>query len=272
MKRLFPVLRLAPIPCGICSFVFSAIGFSGITDGKNYFSASAPWGTLAYGFTLLGILLTVIGLIAVPKEKCPELPFPKDSAFYLFPALGFGCAGVLILLNAGASLFGLICSILLLFSFLFSVFAVFSEKLIEFRNLLAFLGFFAVVSTLFLNAFYYFDTSVEMNSSFKLCVQFGLLAATVFYTTEIRCFLGEQAPRLHLALAGLTVSVGGLSGLSVPIALLAGTFTHTSYLAGSAVVLGASALAALRLIRSVLAVNSLPQPDPIEETEESIQE
>jgi hypothetical protein len=70
------------------------------------------------------------------------------------------------------------------------------------------LGFVVIAWTILAVGYTYFDLYTTMNSPIKVALQFGLLAAMLTVTSEIRALLGRYAPRSGLFFTCLAVFFG----------------------------------------------------------------
>lgn len=89
------------------------------------------------------------------------------------------------------------------------------------------LGFLPVAWSISVIALTYFDLATPMNSPIKLTTQFGFAALMLLITTELRLHLGEPAPRLAMAVRGLTafLCISGGATLTVTVHALTGKET-----------------------------------------------
>ena len=209
---------------------------------------------------LLALILAILGAVAgsvaavmTDRQALRSTIFGAKN----FPApLAFGAvaAAFLFLLyqltskraDASISLFDVITAVCLILTVAYAVLTSI-RKTVETGALAAFLGIFAVVACILLNAYYYFDVSIEMNAPLKTATQVGLLCAMVYFTGEIRYLLGTPMPRTILMLGAWLISLGALSALAVPVAFFAGKLDRPDYLAGALLSLSAALTALFRL-------------------------
>ncbi len=127
-------------------------------------------------------------------------------------------------------------------------------------NLLAFLGFCPPVACGLFNAYYYFDTAIEMNAPIKVLLQAALLFSMLYFTGELRFLFDRQRPRFYLMLTSCMLASASLT-LCIPIAYAAGLVTRLDYLMGALFLCGIAAMAVCR------AVHMLRHPLPTPNTE-----
>ena len=131
------------------------------------------------------------------------------------------------------------------------------------------LGSTAVLGCALLNAYYYFDVSVEMNAPIKVLLQTALLFAMIYYTCELRFLLGRGKPRLFLVFAYATVAASSLCAISLPVALLCGIIQKPIYAMGAVTLLGISLTATLRLFYLYKEENVVSAPHSTDTKEDS---
>ena len=114
---------------------------------------------------------------------------------------------------------------------------------------LCLIGFTAVLACALVNATFYFDPTLEMNSPAKVALQTSLLFARLYYTAELRYLIDRAKPRLFIALSLLTLSVSALSAIPITVACCCGIIDRKDCLAGALLVLGIAITVLLRLMR-----------------------
>ena len=218
-----------------------------VASGANYFRVGAILPHAATACAILGAILSILWAVTLKGTPTnPDLygqrvaPVPAALGYLLAapalllsqPSLALELRGATVLLLVAAAA----CTLLLCTS-------------LPQRNpaLAALLGMVPTPACIALNAYYYFDVSVEMNAPLKVAVQLGLLAVMLVGTAEVRYLLARPLPRLYLMLCGWLCSLGALSALALPVAYLLGRFDRVDYAAGAVLTLCTCMGAALRM-------------------------
>ena len=203
--------------------------------GTNYFSSSSPLPLAAALCALIGGALGVCASFLADKQLLRSSPF--GASFSSLPAaVGFLLCGVCVLFSAAGSPLGLLSGIFLLLSALYSLAtAFFAHDEVQKRNI-APLGAAPVLACALLNAYFYFDVTVEMNAPVKVTVQTALLFAMLYYTGELRFLLGRAMPRLYLSLAFGTLASAALCAIAFPLSFAIGLTDRLDY-AGAALMM-----------------------------------
>ena len=196
----------------------------------NYF---IPDAILAPITVILGTIAISCGVAAVCTTKRTDLSeniFPDNHHFPL-TAIGFFGAAVLLLL----SFTSVLALIALPFLILASAYCILtgSAKSRKNANTVSLLGFSAVLGTILLNAYYYFDFTVEMNAPIKVALQLGLLTMMLCYTSELRYLLGIQKPKMYLILSVIGIACASVTSIPICIAAFTGKFTRLDYTASA---------------------------------------
>ncbi len=215
----------------------------------HYFALGAPLPTVSALLALLGGACGILLSILLPKESFRETPFVGNLLFALPAALCSVASAVLLLVYSHES-FPLVVAILLLLTAVYLICAEFSHSGVT-TSVAPFLGFAAVIGCALFNAYYYFDTSVEMNAPFKVMLQTALLFFMLYFTGEIRFLLERRHPKLYLALAACSVAAALLAALSTLTAAILGFMTRMDYLAGAILALGLALTCILRVLSLV---------------------
>lgn len=250
IKKLQPVFLLAASAAAVCRALAVALSY-GTAD--NYFKQGDLLSVFA---VILAVCAAGCGCAAIlldsPKKDKPSI-FERAS----FPNPFAGGAIAAALLFAGYRLLGVgygsklstFDLVLILCLLLATAYGTVSgmQNAANRQTVGAFFGLFAILSCILLNAYYYFDTSIEMNAPLKTSIQVGLLFAMLFLTGEVRYLLGIPMPRMMQLFAVCTVSFGALSAIAVPVAFFSGKLSRPDYLAGALLVLGAIPTAIIRL-------------------------
>ena len=247
-----------------CAEILSVLAF--YDKAANYFDHNALLPTVAVALALLGSALGIASAILTASNVLGEDIFPEKIS--LSPAaIGFLTAALFAVLYCAKTVrpfIGLLAALLLICGLAYSIFSSL-PRLRQNKSLTALLGMLAVLGTILLNAYYYFDVSLEMNAPFKLTTQMGLLCATLYLTGEIRFLLGTQKPRLFLAIGTTLISVGSLCSLSLHVDFLLGKTDRGDYVAGSLLVFCMMLTAIIR-IRTLL-----PQEEEIDQDDETFE-
>ena len=259
-------LRSGSFLCAALAACAEILSVLTVYDGAaNYFDHDAILPTVAVVLALLGSAVGIAAAILTSPDTLGESIF--SERFSPAPsAIGFFTAAVFTVVYCTKTIrpvIGLLAALLLIGGLAYSICSSL-PKLRQNKSLTALLGMLAVLGTILLNAYYYFDVALEMNAPFKLTTQMGLLCATLYLTGEIRFFLGTQKPRLFLALGTTLISVGSLCSLSLLVAFLLGKTDRGDYVAGSLLVFCIMLTAALRM-RTLL---PREESDPDDETAE----
>ena len=237
MKQSLVYLRLGAFVSAILAAALQVTAVLTLSvENSNYFAnGAAP--TFAAIFALLGVALGTACTILTPRRQLAASPFAKTASRAPI-AIGFLAPAVLLPFSSASvnPLIPIIASVSLAIGVLYGIFSNL-PFLRKHQNTTALFGFAAVIGSIALNAYYYFDTSIEMNAPIKVTTQMGLLCVTVYLTGELRYLLERPMPRMFSALTFWLVSVGALSSLSVPVAYFMGITDRADYAAGAALVL-----------------------------------
>jgi len=258
------LLRLAFVGCTALAAILQLLAVLLFHDGgTHYFQRGAILPILATVFAILGALCgTAAALMTDPKEL-NDFPFAKELS--LSPmTLGFLAVTFIFLLKETSTLARLTV-ILMLLSTLYELLVGYSKT--QRSTLTTCLGLVSIIGMILVNAVYYFDTRMEMNSPFKVTVQVGLLFAMLARTSEIRYLIARPQPRMLLILSSWSASIGAISALSLPASYVLARIGRLKfenanllllYAAGGILVLTAS-IASLLRIRALL---KKPQAEP----------
>ena len=232
----------------------------------HYFRAGAVLPVLSVLLVLLSALLGSLSIL-LWREELEQSPFAPHRTFSA-STLGFLLAGSVLLKAGGSDTLRVAAGVLLLLSapyaFLHAL-----PRMREHRAAMTLLGLLPILACILLNAYYYFDVSIEMNSPIKLALQLALLPAMLAYTGEIRFHLGRPCRRLYLLADVWLMSLGVLSALSLPVAFLFGGLRRADYAVG-AILLATLSLTQHRHTRRMSAKplsDTEPKPESSEETE-----
>ncbi len=255
MKSTTPsrILRYAALACACVAAILETVAiFTDFSPSSNYFTRDAVLPVIASILALTGCAAGILSALLTSETQLHTTVFKARSA--TTPAtFGFLTAAVFSFFYAGRTTLSqlktiaYLSGILLIGGLIYTVLSGFSSM----RNrpsLTVSVGFFAILGTILLNAYYYFDISMEMNAPLKLTTQMGLLCTTIYYTGELRYLLGTQKPRMFLALCTTLLSTGSLCSLSVLIAFLADITDRGDYAAGALLVFCVMLSALLRML------------------------
>ncbi len=168
----------------------------------NYFVTGTLLPVLAPIFAGLSALCGVIAAILFEKKSGKRSPLHANVCNPLSCVLGaIGCLSAAILLVlSGRTLFALGTALCLLLSCIYLLLCLIGTGAKKQFAITPWLGMLAILGTILLNAYYYFDASVEMNAPIKTYVQFSLLFLMLTLTAELRYLFDTAKPRLYLAL------------------------------------------------------------------------
>lgn len=248
-------------PAAILQTVAMLVDYESAT---HYFRAGAVLPVLSVLLVLLSGLLGSLSIL-LWREELEQSPFAPHRTFSA-STLGFLLAGSVLLKAGGSDTLRVAAGVLLLLSapyaFLHAL-----PRMREHRAAMTLLGLLPILACILLNAYYYFDVSIEMNSPIKLALQLALLPAMLAYTGEIRFHLGRPCRRLYLLADVWLMSLGVLSALSLPVAFLFGGLRRADYAVG-AILLATLSLTQHRHTRRMSAKPlSDTEPKPSGETE-----
>ncbi|MBR2722145.1 MAG: hypothetical protein IKB75_05130 [Clostridia bacterium] len=250
----FAVLLIATLALQMIALLFE------YDARENYFAIGAK---LPIFSTLCAVLCGLCGIAAAFLTKGREQVIAPVDAPICNPvccglsAMGFLCAAALILI-AGRSAFSLPTAIFLLLGFVYSILMLVRSVLSRSFSALPWLGMIAVIATIVMNAYYYFDSTVEMNAPVKVCMQISLLFFMLSLVSELRYLFDAAQPRMYLALhACLLASIA----LALPILLfvvLTGRLARLDYLAGGLLLLFLLPSAVLRILCMLFGAKTEP--------------
>lgn len=200
-------------------------------DGKaNYFVFDAILAPLSL---ILGAICAACGVAAVCTTKCEDLSDMVFPANYHFPltALGFFGATALLAMRS-ISMLGFVTVPFLIVACAYCILSGVQKQRTS-NGKLPILGFFAVFGAILLNAYYYFDFTVEMNAPVKVVLQVGLLMLMLCYTGELRYLLGIQKPKMYLILSVFGLITSALASVPFFILFCKKSFLRIDYCASA---------------------------------------
>lgn len=262
MKKTF-CLRVAFAACAALAAVFQLIAVLMTHDaGTHYFERGSIFPTLSVIFAVVGAICATAAACMTHSDTINSFPFSKT--FSVSPmVLGFLAAAAVLILTQTSSL-GRITAILMILSALYQL--LIGNPATQRSTPVIYLGLVSVIAMILLNAVYYFDVTMEMNSPFKVSVQIALLFAMLARTSELRCLIGRPQPRMLLILSSWTVAIGAIPALSLPIAFFSNKTDRLDYAAGGFFVLCAVISSLLRI--GELLKSPIPQNDGMSRLDE----
>ncbi len=270
MKKTVPYLRIATVVCALAAALTQTLAMFWLYEpNTHYFTQGSILPVLSVLFAILGAIAGSVAAIFTERSALARSPFSAEASRAPM-AIGFLAPAALLFSFAApaASRPLVILSVAMLA--LATVYAIMTNipAIRESKPLVAVVfGFAAVLGCILLNAYYYFDNSIEMNAPIKVSTQVGLLCAMLYLTGELRYLLGNPMPRMFLTLTAWTVSIGAVSAVSVPIAYLLGKTDRIDYLCGAVLTLCVLLTALLRA--NILLKGRAPAQKPIEAQEDS---
>lgn len=212
----------------------------------NYFKPTAILPLLALACAIIAALIGTVAALRTDAGDTgipfPYLPIPAPTA------IGFAAAAVAIACTKHTMTNKLVVpltAVALGIAALYSVLVQF-PALRRRRVLVTLTGFVAIISCILINAYYYFDVSVEMNAPLKTVTQTALLFLMLYLTSEVRYLLDAAQPRTYLTLASWTVAFCSLAAIPLPVAFLTGRLDRLDYAAGGLLALCACAMILIR--------------------------
>ncbi len=224
----------------------------------NYFKIGAILPFVAILFAVVGAVCGILAACLMSADKKGQTPFSSRLTSSLSAAFGFLFSSVLLMLYGKAVWFTIPTVLILLLAAVYSVFCGTVNRCTH-SSSVALLGFSAVIGCALLNAYYYFDSSVEMNAPVKVSLQTALLFAMLYYTGELRYLLGREKPRLYRILAHCTISACAVSSLPVMISYGLGITDRADYFAGALLSLGIAVTAVFRVQQTSVMPNQDPE-------------
>ncbi len=233
--RKLPPLQWLALLCAAAAGILQTICiFRYWNMEDNYFPFDRFLPSIAVGFCILSLIAGSIAALTAKPEKLAATIF-SSRPLRLTPTIGFAAPAVALLFYAEKKL-----APLTVFFLLAAVIYAILVNIPRFRRYpapTALLGFATVAACALLNAYFYFDASVEMNSPLKMSLQAGLLASMLYFTGELRYLLGTPRPRTFLLLCSWVISLGSLTAIAFPIAYFLGVLTRGDYGAGALLML-----------------------------------
>ena len=247
MKKTF-YLRVLFFACAALSAVFQLLAVLLAHDaGTHYFERASILPTLSVIFAVIGAICFTVAACMTKAEELNPFPFAND--FSASPAaLGFLAAAPALAITH-TDLLSRIATILLLLSALYEI--LMGHPKARRSPLAIYLGLASIVAMILLNAVYYFDVTMEMNSPLKVSVQIGLLFVMLARTSELRYLIERPQPKMLLVLSSWAVAIGAIPALSLPAAFFLHKTDRLDYAAGGFLILCAVISSLLR-IRTLL--------------------
>lgn len=229
---------------------------------SNYFDSSSPLPIFAFFCTLAAAVIGTVAAWRVEPAPASATPFWRSSL--PAPALvGFLLAALAIFFSNNTMTHGIIRPVAVAALIIAAIYAALVQ--IDFcrrhRVPAVLAGFGAILACILIDAYYYFDVSVEMNAAFKTATQTAILFLLLYLTAELRYLFSDPQQRIYLSLSAWTIAFGAPIALAVPVAYLtgklgtlnlaAGQYGRFDYLAGALLMLTAIVTIILR-IRALL--------------------
>lgn len=180
---------------------------------------------LASAFALVATLLTPASVLAISPIKREPLDWIAAS----LSSTGFVIAALLILFKNGITPFPIVLSVFLLAAAMYPILCRI-PKMASRKVPLCF-GFAAVVATILLNGYLYFDQTVEMNAPLKVAAHVALLFLMLTVTEELRYPLGIAKPRLYLILASCALAASAVAAPTLGFVYLTNRLPRLDYFA-----------------------------------------
>ena len=231
------LLRKISFVATVIAAILQAVAmFTEFEPNTNYFYSGAILPTVACVFAVLGALLGTVAALLIPAKLLRGSIFRNSRSVLPPSAIGFLLAGVLLLATARGTL-GTATALPVLIATAYAAMSGTPHMRADYKVTVVLLGFVAVAACITLNAYYYFDFSIEMNSPIKVAVQLAILLTMLALTGELRFILGIEKPRTQLILFAWVQSMGALSSVALPLAFLLGVDIRADYVAGAILVL-----------------------------------
>ena len=231
------------IGAGVAAVVQTVAIVTVYDNGTNYFLNSAVLPTVALAIALLACAAGIVAAILSPAFDGQATVFSVRLA--PSPAtVGFLISAAFVLFyrtKTAQPTVGLAAALLLLCGMVYTL-LVSVPAWRQSKNRALCFGMLGILGTILLNAYYYFDVSIEMNAPIKVTTQMG----------ELRFLLGTQKPRVFVALATALASIGSLCSFSLLVAFFLGKTDRADYVAGALLVL-CILLSALLRVRTLYA-------------------
>ena len=260
--KAYKICLYAIFPCALIAMILQSIAFLTKMDaGTNYFARGAALPVLAVCFACCAVALGIAEAF-LKRGKTGSTPGYKPQ----FPSLVCLPAAIGAL---GTAINGIICrnvwiAVLFLCDAVF--WALCATRLVrKYAGLIAWVGFAAIAAPLYLLTTYYFDITVEMNAPVKVLLQFGMLAAMLWTTAEIRRLIDWVHTILYPILASLMIAIGALASVPIQVASHADAIPGQTYLAAVPVLFGMMLTAVFHLIPVIH--NEFPAPESGESEE-----
>lgn len=268
MKQKLSSAVLAAVSLGLMlvATVLQAIAVATVYDpDANYFLAETALPTVAVTLGIAGAILGTASACLFGKGEEGATPF-SDKLYPALPLALGAIAGAILLLLSSQGTLGTLAAILLLGAAIYTLLAEASIRDTA-PATVALLGFLPVVACAILTAYYYFDTSIEMNAPFKVLLQTALLFAMLYFTGELRFLLDRKHPRLYLSLGACTLAASLLCASAILPAFLLGATDRMDYLAGAVAALGIAITVIFRMLHFIIPAKTDSVDLPVEPTE-----
>ena len=239
MKKYLLHFRVATLISACLAALLQVIAVLTIYQpDSHYFDQTSILPSLAVFVAIVGAICGTVAACMTERQSLNDTPFSRNASRAPI-AVGF-LAPAILLPNSEFNVNSVLTIAIVAISGIAVVYGILTNvpplaQKIPTATVLT--GFAAVIGCVALNAYYYFDMTLEMNSPLKVSVQMGLLFATLYLTGELRYLLGVPMPRTFLMLGAWLVSIGALSAFAIPVAYFAGLTNRDDYMAGAILVL-----------------------------------
>ncbi|MBQ8433133.1 MAG: hypothetical protein IJX28_09655 [Clostridia bacterium] len=246
LRMLPPLQWLSALSAVLGGILQTVCIFRYLEDGSNYFLTGAILPGIAVGLCILSLALGTVAAATTKPEQLAKTIF-SNRPIRCTPTVGFLAPAIALLFYEEKKL-SVLTAFFLLLAVAYALF-VNTPKLRRYTVPTALLGFATVAACALLNAYFYFDVSVEMNAPIKTALQAGLLASMLYFTGELRYLLGTPRPRIFLAMCSWVVALGSLTAIAFPISYFCGEFSRADYGAGALLMLFMVMTAFAQIIR-----------------------
>jgi len=214
----------------------------------NYFDKSSPLPIFALFCAVIAAVIATIAALRTDPAPAAATPFWR-SAIPSPTGIGFLVTAIAIALSKHTMTNTWTRPLAALFLLVAAVYSVFVqiERFRKSRTPAVLSGFGAILACILINAYYYFDVSVEMNAPLKTSAQTAILFLLLYLTAELRYLFGDPQQRVYLILSSWTVAFGALIAIPLPIAYLTGRFDRPDYAASGVLALCAIVMIAFRV-------------------------
>lgn len=227
---------------------------------ENYFIRNSTFAPLSLIIAAVSVVCGIVAACLTKKDDLSDNIFPMNFHIPL-TVLGFWLSAAFLMLFAKSTL-GLIAIPFLILAGIYCLLTGF-KRVRASANTMALLGFSTVLGSILLNAYYYFDFTVEMNAPIKVSLQIGLLMLMLCYTGELRYMLGIQKPKMYLILSVFGITASALCALPICVLYTRSGSVRPDYLAGACLLLN---FLLMQIARTVYLLRGIQPPISTDET------